>query len=61
MDLIRWILLFFDSLRMRRPTRVCRNIGIEIPMATATLVPVRAQSGRRLPRGPNLVNRRSDL
>jgi hypothetical protein len=60
-DLIRWILLFFNAYRMRQHVWENPRMNGDVPLATAALAPVRARSGGRLSRGPTALHRRSDL
>jgi hypothetical protein len=60
MDLIRWILLVFDSQRTRQPVTENPRIRMDIPLAMTGVVPLRIRRGGRLPRGPTSRNRRSD-
>ena len=59
MDLIRWVLLLFDSLTTRQS--LTENPDIRKPMFMAMGVPGRTRSGGQSCRGPTALNRRSDL
>ena len=61
MDLIRWIILFFDSLRVRQPITENPKLGMDLRLVLARVAPVQTRSGGRMSRGPTSVNRRSDL
>jgi hypothetical protein len=61
MDLIRWVLLLFDSLTMRQPCTENPDIRLGKPLAMAKGIPVRTNRGGQSCRGPTSLNRRSDL
>jgi hypothetical protein len=61
MDLIRWILLFFDSLAMRQPVAANPEMEVDKPLTMAIVAPALARSFGRMSRGPTPVNRRTDL
>lgn len=60
-DLIRWIFLFYDSLKMRQPRTESPKILLDIPLTVAMLVPAGARERWRLSRGPTSLNRRSNF
>lgn len=61
MDLIRWIWRFMSSLGTRRLRPENPEICMDVPLTGFILQPVRVSNARRLSRGPNAPNRRSDL
>jgi hypothetical protein len=61
MDLIRWVLLLFDSLIMRQPRTENPDIRLDEPLAMAMGVPAQIRYGGQSCRGPTSLNRRSDL
>jgi hypothetical protein len=61
MNLICWFLTFVNRTSVWRPPGESRNIWMEVPVGNRSLVPAVEVSGKRLPRGPNLAIRRSDL
>jgi hypothetical protein len=61
MDLIRWVLLIFDLLKLQQFVAGNPSVGLDIPSLTAILVPVPARIGGRLSRGPTALHHRSDL
>lgn len=61
MDLIRWVLLLFDSLTMRQPRTENPDIRLGKPLALAMAMPARIRFGGQSCRGPTSLNRRSDL
>lgn len=61
MDLIRWVLLLFDSFTMRQPRTENPDIRLAKQLAMAMGVPARSRRGGRSCRGPTSLNRRSDL
>ena len=61
MDLIRWIFLFFDSLRVRRPVTENPRIRRDTRLATTQVVGISGHCEGRWLRGPTSPPRRSDL
>lgn len=60
MDLIRWVLLFFDACKVQPVTENPTPI-VGKPLAMARSVRVRARGETRLSRGPTALHHRSDL
>ena len=61
MDLIRWIFLFFDSLRIRQPVTENPRVQMDAGLAAVQIVRVTGHRTRRWSRGPTSLLRRSDL
>jgi len=47
MNLIRWILLFFDALRLRQPVSKSPRMRMDIPLTLTRVVPIPVHCGER--------------
>jgi len=61
MDLIRWIFLFFNSLRIRQPVTENPKVRMDAELAAVQIVRMTGHYTRRWSRGPTPLHRRSDL
>jgi hypothetical protein len=61
MDLICWFLAFLNGTSIWRPLVESRNIWMETPPESRSLVPAVFVYGKPLARGPTFATRRSDL
>ena len=60
-NLIGWIILLFDALRIRQHVTSYPEFGMAIPLEIERVAPMPVRSGQRLARGPTSPHRRSDF
>jgi hypothetical protein len=60
-NLIGWIILFFDALRIRQRVTNYPEFGMAIPLEIERIAPTPVRSGQRSTRGPTSPHRRSDF